>query len=285
MKRILIFISALLIVTGSMMAQMTCVKLPMAKDGITRYSVIEVYPEYLNEYLPMALEVGDVSMRTEPGVLAMYPTAATDDSCKITILEIYASQEAYKSHIASQHFQQYKQGTLHMVKSLQLLDQKPLNPGMTLKSEIIPFALISQTVYPDSATQQKMLEEEKTFLANMKPGLQHTQMFAVRKAIAGDGSDLQHIRESRNKAPNLPDEVKTFYPVTDICLFSPKKDTGRKRPIHFRHRLKTVSEPSNILQHMQRNGVVIRHGFSLEATAPEAISRWQRVCLLMEYRA
>lgn len=119
-------------------AQTVCRKSPMAADGIIRYSVIEVVPDYLDEYLPLALEVGEISMRTEPGVLAMYPTVSKEDSCKVTIMEIYASQDAYKSHIASPHFQKYKQGTLHMVKSLQLLDQKPLNPDMYISSGIIP---------------------------------------------------------------------------------------------------------------------------------------------------
>lgn len=118
--------------------QTLCRKSLMATDRIIRYSVIEVEPDYLDEYLPLALEVGDISMRTEPGVLAMYPTVSKEDSCKITIMEIYASQDAYKSHIASPHFQKYKQGTFHMVKSLQLLDQNPLNPDMYISSSIIP---------------------------------------------------------------------------------------------------------------------------------------------------
>ena len=46
----------------------------------------------------------------------------------LSILETYASREAYDKHIASAHFQKYKQGTLHMVKSLKLIDQTPLNP-------------------------------------------------------------------------------------------------------------------------------------------------------------
>ena len=74
-----------------------CRKSLMATDRIIRYSVIEVEPDYLDEYLPLALEVGDISMRTEPGVLAMYPTVSKEDSCKITIMEIYASQDAYKA--------------------------------------------------------------------------------------------------------------------------------------------------------------------------------------------
>ena len=59
-----------------------------------------------------------------------------NDPCKITILETYASQEAYKSHIASAHFQKYKQGTLHMVRSLSLDDQTPLNPKNKIENYI-----------------------------------------------------------------------------------------------------------------------------------------------------
>lgn len=108
----------------------------MQADGIVRLSKIEIYPEYLDEYIKFATEVGEVSLRTESGVLTMYAVAEKDNPCKITILETYASQEAYKKHIASAHFQKYKQGTLHMVKSLELVDQKPLNPANKLKNFI-----------------------------------------------------------------------------------------------------------------------------------------------------
>lgn len=113
-----------------------CPKLPMAEDGIVRLSRIEVYPQYLDEYMKMATEVGAASLRTEPGVLTMYAVAEKNNPCIITILETYASQEAYKSHIASPHFQKYKQGTLHMVKSLELLDQTPLNPHSKIINKI-----------------------------------------------------------------------------------------------------------------------------------------------------
>ncbi len=106
----------------------SCKKLPMAEDGIVRLSRIEVYPQYLDEYMKMATEVGATSLRTEPGVLTIYALADKKNPCLITILETYASQDAYKSHIASPHFQKYKQGTLNMVKSLDLCDQNPLNP-------------------------------------------------------------------------------------------------------------------------------------------------------------
>lgn len=104
-------------------------KLPMQADGIIRLSRVEVYPEYLDQYLVMAAEVGQTSLLTEPGVLTMYALSEKKNPTIITILETYASQEAYKSHIASPHFQKYKQGTLHMVKDLKLLDQTELNPA------------------------------------------------------------------------------------------------------------------------------------------------------------
>lgn len=106
-----------------------CAKLPMAADGIVRLSKIEVAPEYLEDYMKFAAEVGEVSLRTEPGVLTMYTLSEKENPCKITILETYASKEAYDSHIASEHFQKYKKGTLHMVKALTLSDQIPLNPS------------------------------------------------------------------------------------------------------------------------------------------------------------
>lgn len=113
-----------------------CEKLPMEPDGIVRLSKIEVYPEYREEYLRYAVEVGAVSLKTEPGVLAMYAMANKDSPCVITILEIYSSQDAYRKHIASEHFQKYKQGTLHMVKTLELCDQQPLNGKSVIKNII-----------------------------------------------------------------------------------------------------------------------------------------------------
>ena len=113
-----------------------CAKKPMNADGIVRLSKIEVYPQYLDEYMKYATEVGEVSLRTEPGVLTMYAVGEKENPCKITILETYASREAYEKHIASKHFQKYKQGTLHMVKSLVLSDQTPLNPANRINNFI-----------------------------------------------------------------------------------------------------------------------------------------------------
>lgn len=113
-----------------------CAKESMGADGIVRLSKVEVYPQHLDEYMKYATKVGEISLRTEPGVLTMYAVGEKENPCKITILETYASHEAYEKHIASEHFQKYKQGTLHMVKSLVLSDQTPLNPANQINNFI-----------------------------------------------------------------------------------------------------------------------------------------------------
>ena len=43
-------------------------------------------------------------------------------------LGTWASEAAYRQHLKTEHFLKYKQGTLHMVKSLKLVDTNPLSP-------------------------------------------------------------------------------------------------------------------------------------------------------------
>ena len=95
---------------------------------IVRISEIEVYPDYLEEYLKFAKEVAFESVKNEKGVVSIYPMAVIKDNTQIRILEIYKNQDAYKKHIESSHFKKYKEGTLHMVKHLDLVDTYQLCP-------------------------------------------------------------------------------------------------------------------------------------------------------------
>lgn len=98
-------------------------------DGmIVRISEVEVYPEYLNEYLLYARSVAEASVEKEKGVISIYPMMKISDNNQIRILEIYKNEDAYKKHIASEHFKTYKTGTLHMVKSLDLVDMYQIAP-------------------------------------------------------------------------------------------------------------------------------------------------------------
>lgn len=118
MKKLL-FTLLSLVITFTVTAQETM---------IVRLTEIEVYPGHLKEYLKYANEVDRLSMEREPGVVCLFPMQSAEDSTHIRILEIYASEDAYQSHIKTDHFQKYKQGTMHMVKSLKLPTMRPLDP-------------------------------------------------------------------------------------------------------------------------------------------------------------
>ncbi|MBQ4395457.1 MAG: antibiotic biosynthesis monooxygenase [Paludibacteraceae bacterium] len=95
---------------------------------LVRIAEIEVYERYLDEYLQAAKSVGSESVAKEEGVICIFPMQVKDEPTTIRIVEIYRDEAAYKSHLQTEHFLKYKQGTLHMVKSLRLVDVNPLAP-------------------------------------------------------------------------------------------------------------------------------------------------------------
>ena len=102
--------------------------MPDASKMLVRIAEIEVYPQYLTEYLAFANEVDRLSVEREPGIICLFPMQSAENPNLIRILEIYASEDAYQSHLKTDHFQKYKQGTLHMVKDLKLPAMEPLDP-------------------------------------------------------------------------------------------------------------------------------------------------------------
>jgi predicted TIM-barrel fold metal-dependent hydrolase/quinol monooxygenase YgiN len=102
--------------------------IPLRQYGekIVRLAEIEVVPEFLEEYLAFAKEVGETSVKVEPGVQTLFSMQEKENPYKIHILEIYADKNAYQSHLQTAHFKKYKEGTAKMVKSLKLIDTNPL---------------------------------------------------------------------------------------------------------------------------------------------------------------
>jgi len=61
------------------------------------------------------------------------PMYQLETPTELRILEIYASQEAYESHLNTPHFKKYKTTTLKMVKSLKLIDMNAIDAGTMAK--------------------------------------------------------------------------------------------------------------------------------------------------------
>ncbi|MCD8264175.1 MAG: antibiotic biosynthesis monooxygenase [Tannerellaceae bacterium] len=98
-----------------------------------RLSMITVDPGRLEEYNTYLKEEIEASMQLEPGVLTLYAVSEKDTPNQVVILEIYADEAAYQQHLQTSHFIKYKEGTLDMVQSLELIDVTPLLPGLKIK--------------------------------------------------------------------------------------------------------------------------------------------------------
>ena len=103
------------------------------KNQMVRLAKLVIDSTQLEHYKALLKEEIEASVRIEPGVITLYAVSEKDKPTHITILEIYASTEAYKAHVQTPHFLKYKNGTKEMVKSLELVETIPLVPGMKIK--------------------------------------------------------------------------------------------------------------------------------------------------------
>jgi 4-carboxymuconolactone decarboxylase len=103
------------------------------KGQIVRLAKLVIDSAYLDSYKEMLKEGIETSLREEPGVLTLYALYEKENPTHFTILETYASPEAYEAHLKTPHFQKYKTGTLHMVRSLELIETVPLLPELKVR--------------------------------------------------------------------------------------------------------------------------------------------------------
>lgn len=93
---------------------------------IVRLAELQIDPEQVDAYLVLLREEIDTSVRVEPGVLTLNAVAVKGAPDHVRLMEIYADQKAYETHIRSAHFLKYKNATAAMVKSLILLETTPI---------------------------------------------------------------------------------------------------------------------------------------------------------------
>jgi 4-carboxymuconolactone decarboxylase len=104
-----------------------------AQQNMVRLAKLEIDSAQLENYKAFLKEEIETSVRIEPGVLTLYAMYEKENHTRVTILEIYADSTAYKAHIQTPHFLKYKNGTIKMVKSLELIETVPLIPEMKIK--------------------------------------------------------------------------------------------------------------------------------------------------------
>jgi quinol monooxygenase YgiN len=92
----------------------------------TRYAELDIEPSQLLRYHAAVKEEMATSVRVEPGVLAIYAVADSENPSKLRFFEIYADEAAFRAHIASPHFKKYVQTTQSMIRSRVLRDTVPV---------------------------------------------------------------------------------------------------------------------------------------------------------------
>jgi quinol monooxygenase YgiN len=92
----------------------------------TRYAELEIEPSQLAQYHAAVKEEMATSVRIEPGVLAIYAVADSENPSKLRFFEVYADEAAFRAHIASPHFKKYAAATASMIRSRVLRDTVPV---------------------------------------------------------------------------------------------------------------------------------------------------------------
>jgi quinol monooxygenase YgiN len=113
-------------IEGYVIHSQTANKCNMTDTPIVRIAELEIDPDQINAYIALLREEIEASIAFEPGVLALNAVSLKNNPTSIRLLEIYASEQAYQSHLQSPHFLKYKTLTAEMVMSLQLVETEPL---------------------------------------------------------------------------------------------------------------------------------------------------------------
>jgi quinol monooxygenase YgiN len=89
---------------------------------VVRVADLEILPARLGDYRAAVSEEIADSIRSEPGVAAIYAVSLKDAPQRLRFFEIYADDAAYRQHIASAHFRKYVDTTKNMIAGRRLLE-------------------------------------------------------------------------------------------------------------------------------------------------------------------
>jgi len=120
--------SIVIIITALLMSLMFSNKVAaQSSNNYMRIAKITVDSSQLEPYMTALKEQMKAALKLEKkGVLAYSAVYDKNNPTHITILETYASMDAYKAHIQTSHFKKYKATVENMVKALELIDVMPI---------------------------------------------------------------------------------------------------------------------------------------------------------------
>ena len=103
------------------------------KNQVVRLAKLQIDTAQVENFRAALKEGIETAVRVEPGVLTLYAVYERNNPTRVTVFEIYANEQAYKSHLETTHFKKYKSTTKEMVRSLELTDVVPIALGAKKK--------------------------------------------------------------------------------------------------------------------------------------------------------
>lgn len=93
---------------------------------INNLVIVEIKPEFQNEFKNIVLPEMAESLKLEKGVSAMYAATDSQTPNRWYFYEVYASEEDYQLHRQTPHFRDYLRQTAHMSTSKDAIPVKPV---------------------------------------------------------------------------------------------------------------------------------------------------------------
>jgi 4-carboxymuconolactone decarboxylase len=117
MRSLLYIIVSTFIFTAAAKAQ--------APKQVVQMAKIVVDPAHLETYKALLKEEIETAIKAEAGVLTLNAVYEKGQPNHVTVLGIYASEEAYNAYLQSPHYTKYKTDSKDMIKSLELINMEP----------------------------------------------------------------------------------------------------------------------------------------------------------------
>src|SRR5215813_13774859 len=75
-----------------------------SQNSFIHIAKLVIEPGKLEDYKKALKEHAETAVKVEPGVITLYAVYEKEHPTNVTVFEIYASEEAYKSHLKAPHF-------------------------------------------------------------------------------------------------------------------------------------------------------------------------------------
>ena len=98
-----------------------------------RLAELEIDPARLDIFKAAITEEMETAVRVEPGCLALYAVSEKDNPARISVFEIYASEDAYKTHVETPHFKKFRTTTNDIVKTRKFVETTPIALNAKMK--------------------------------------------------------------------------------------------------------------------------------------------------------